>query len=41
MDDEAMVYSRCSFPERDVWDFVRTCTHHPVLGSLAAEDDRR
>ena len=41
MDDAAMVYLRCSYPGRGVWDFVRICTHHPVLQLLPAEGNRQ
>jgi hypothetical protein len=41
MDGAAMVYPWNSFLGRDVWDFERPCTHHPVLGLLPAEGNRR
>ena len=41
MDGAAMVYPTSSFLERDVWGFLRTCTHHPELGLLATEGNRR
>jgi len=41
MDDAAMVYPWKSFLGQDVWGFERPCTHHPALGLLPDEDNRR
>jgi hypothetical protein len=38
MDDAGMVYP---FLGQDIWGFVHPCTHHPVLGLLSTEGNRR